>query len=212
MSSSLLYRSLALEEDQVDGKIANEIEHVFYARLTDPSQLDLAKSKESQEQWEIKIPKTDENAAQGRMRVRKIVIPGHADPQYVFTTKLTYGVGKSKEVSLPTTVDQFEAFKTLASAGMIKTRYNFPVEGSDAIWEIDVFQKPEGGNFEWVKIDLEVKNINDPVPNFPIDLANIIDGRPDFHSEDEEAKIRSLYSTEFLTKNPYLHEAPGEGL
>lgn len=193
---------VALEEN-ADGTANDEIEHVFYARLADPSQLENADSREFQEQWEIKVPKTDENAAAGGLRIRKTVTTD-GKVEYVLTSKVKVNATKKIEVGVPTTEDQFASFKYLAPGGMIKDRFVFLIEGSDRKWEVDVFHRPEGGYHEWVKIDLEVTDINDPIPPFPIDLRDVIDGRPDKHNEDEEARIRALYSSDFITKNPHL--------
>lgn len=193
---------VALEEN-ADGTANDEIEHVFYARLVDPSQLQNADSKEFQEQWEIKVPKTDENGAGGGLRIRKTVTTD-GKVEYVLTSKVKVNATKKIEVGVPTTEDQFASFKYLSPGGMIKDRYIFLIEGSDHKWEVDVFHRPEGGYHEWVKIDLEVTDIDDPVPPFPLELRDIIDGRPDKHNEDEEARIRALYSSDFITKNPHL--------
>jgi hypothetical protein len=87
---------------------------------------------------------------------------------------------------------------------MIKDRYFFPVDGSDLVWEVDMFLKPEGGYFDWCKIDLEVTNREDPIPPLPIEFANIITNQTGERTEEEEARVRSLYDVEFLAKNIHL--------
>jgi hypothetical protein len=197
--------SVAMEENS-DGKIEKEREIVFYGRVLDMEQLKEAHSMEHQEQWEIRIPKTDENALSGRMRIRKTVLQEGQAPEYVFTTKTpTPDNNTSNSIPIPTTEAHFMQFKMLAPAGMIKDRYNFEIEGTDLKWEVDMFRKPEGGYFEWAKLDLEIPmSYSGPIPPPPLDMADIITGQYGNRTEAEEAKIHTLYEFEFITKNQYL--------
>jgi len=197
--------STALEE-RTDGVAEKEIEYVFYGRIVDFEELKNAQRSEEHEQWEIKIPRTDNNAVGGRMRVRKVVKHDPANPEYQLTTKTETRDGHSIEVTVPTTVDNFRQFQALSERGMIKTRYVFEIEGSDNIWEVDVFKKPGGGFWEWCKIDLEVDAMTKQVPPFPIELANIIAAQEGNRTEEEENKIRSLYDYEFITKNVFVKD------
>lgn len=193
-------------EDIVDGHTHKELEMVFYGRIVRPEELDQAAEKEDQEQWEIKVPKDDSNASGGRIRIRKTIKGEGGTPEYVLTTKTRTSDGGNNEVAIPTTEDHFMQFKYMAHNGMLKMRYVFPVEGTDYRWEVDVFRKPGGGFWEWCKIDLEVDAMGGPVPPFPIELADLITNQEGARSEAEEAKIRSLYEYEFLTKNQFMQE------
>ena len=205
---SLLHRAiskgLSLEE-LADGKPNKEVEHVLYARIVDFEDLKKADSMEHQEQWEIKVPKSDKNAAGGTARVRKTIHNGSGEPEYVITTKLRVGAhGDAIEVPVPTTVAMFDSFKYLSEFGMKKDRYFFKVEGTDLVWEVDAFIKPEGGYWEWCKIDLEVKDRSEAIPPLPIDFRDVIVGKSEHLTEAEQLKIRTLYENEFLTKNEHL--------
>jgi hypothetical protein len=196
-----IHGSFALEE-VADGKAFKEVEHTFYARLADMDELLKASHKEYQEQWEIKVGKTAENAAKGSIRIRKTVKDGASEAEYVLTSKVQLnGAGDKIEVPVPTTVAMFESFKYLSDKGMIKDRYFFPVDGSDLVWEVDMFHKPEGGYYDWCKIDLEVKNRQDAVPPLPIEFRDIITNGNGQRTPEEEARVTALYSQEFLTKN-----------
>lgn len=201
---SALRGTLAMEE-VADGKAFKEIEYTFYARVPDMDELFKASHKEHQEQWELKFAKTDKNASKGSIRIRKTVEEGK-EPVYVITTKVPVpGAENDKiEVPVPTTVAQFESFRYMSEFGMIKDRYFFPVDGSDLVWEVDMFLKPEGGYYDWCKIDLEVKSREEPIPPFPIEFANIITNQNGERTEEEEARVRSLYDVEFLAKNVHL--------
>lgn len=193
-------------EERSDGKAEKEIEYTIYARLVDPTQLGRAKSMEHQEQWEVRIPKTEENAGKGSFRVRKTTIDG-AEPQYTRVTKIAYNKDNDKiEIPLPSNHDEFTAFKFLANLGMVKDRFHFPVMGTELVWEVDCFPKEGGGYHEWVKIDLEVKDRDTPLPDFPIDLEDVI--LPPFFGkiteEEHDQRVSELYEQYFLKKNEFV--------
>lgn len=197
-------RGRAAMEEVADGKAVKEIEFVFYARITNFDELLKAAAKEHQEQWEIKVPKTDGNATKGSMRIRKTV-KENSSPEFVFTTKVPVpGTNDKIETPVPTTESQFKSFMYMSDSGMIKDRYFYPVEGSELVWEVDVFLKPEGGYYEWCKIDLEVKNREGFVmPPLPFELADVITNQTGERTPEEEARVRSLYESDFRTKNPH---------
>lgn len=193
---------MSLEEEEASGEFNKEIEYVFYARITDFKQLEKADSKVRQEQWEIKLPFTKENAAKGSMRVRSIKEVDQPI-QYVYTSKLSLNEsGDKMEVSLDTTAEQFIIFKFLAAQGMIKDRYVFKIDDK-LKWEIDVFHDPDGGYFQWCKIDLEVPSRDTPIPEFPISFNDVIDGSQLERGSSDDKRVSELYDKYFLTKNVY---------
>lgn len=203
---------VALEEDVQDGKLFREREKVFYVRVTDTDQLSGAASRDSQEQWTVKIPKTEGNAAKGNIRVRKVVGGNDgAEPQYVLTTKAERNSEDRLEVPAPVTEDMFKLFRQLADTGMIKDRYSFPVEGTDLVFEVDMFldtSKAEADHtpyHQWAKIDLELKDFNGEIPELPIKVEEVIPG--DTTDPEQRAKITELYETVFLTKNNFTADA-----
>lgn len=199
-------KSVAMEE-VADGKAVKEIEYVFYARIKNMDDLLKANAKEHQEQWELKIPKKDGNASKGRVRIRK-TIKENSEPEYVITTKVPVpGSNDSIETPVPTTQAQFDSFKLFCEDGMTKDRYTFEVEGSDLVWEVDVFLKPEGGYYDWCKIDLEVDEMDGNIPPFPIDFADIITNQTGERTQEEESRVRALYESDFRTPNPQAHSA-----
>lgn len=207
------------EAEDVSGRTSAEIERVIYARVTNFDFLERATGAERQEQWSVKIPKTEENAGSGSIRVRKVTNlrePGAA-VQYVLTTKLDIGnQGSSAETSEQSSVDQFNVFKYLANKGMLKDRYIFSIEGSDLNWEVDCFPKPGEMYYEWVKIDLEHWPRDKELPQLPMVVAEMIDGSEGQQTEEAKAKISKLYEEVFLmanTKDPlasYEEESSGQ--
>ena len=179
----LMAHSIAMEKDVEDGKTFVEKERVIYARISDFEQLKKAKSADHQEQWGLKIPKGRENFAEGQVRVRAVtplaLSQDEAAPrptegaQYVFTVKAKQGMGQNLETPIPATADAFDIFKRICDNGMIKDRYHFPVEGTSLVYEVDAFLKADGSYHEWVKIDLETKDMDAELPPLPIAVEEI---------------------------------------
>jgi hypothetical protein len=207
MALENLTLSPALEE-RSDGAALKEREFVFYARIKDGYEFPPTDNKERQEQWTIKIPQTDANAAKGDIRVRKTDLFDHGDlgqTEYVLTTKVRNGGPEGDdEVPIPSSEDQFNHFKRLAESGMLKDRYTYDIPGTDLKWEVDAFLKPGGGYHPWVKLDLEVpadapKDFG--IPEYPIEAEEWIKAQTGDRLPAEEAVVRNLYETMFLTKN-----------
>lgn len=217
MKRNLKELLIALEE-QATGKANHEREYVFYAKLTDPSILEKASHVEEQEQWSIKIDKTDKNYCSGQIRIRRTDDNGKVS--YVQTVKtpikpLQGDTGQSDtsvadasqnmlEVAIDASEDAFKQFKLIADQGMIKTRYTFPIEGTDLKFEVDVFHLANGEKSQWVKIDLEVDKPLESVPALPEGFSEVIYNQKDDQTDEEKQLIRSLYENVFLTKNEYL--------
>lgn len=201
---------IALEESS-DGKLNQEIERVFYARLEDFTQLQQAAGFEDHDQWEIDIARSERNASSGRIRVRKTTSE-QGDVDYVLTSKIKMAGmvpedHANLEVPTPSSQAQHEQFKLLADKGMIKRRFFFPVSGSELVWEVDVFFtgkkaiQPELRYRPWVKLDLELKSPNQAVPPLPMKFAEVI-GHESERTEKQNEIVDWLYENEFLTPNP----------
>lgn len=188
-------------EDNASGKAEVELEKVFYAKLLDRNLLSTAREVEHHEQWEIKIPKTDENGGSGRMRVRKTTKP-NAEPEYVLTIKTKHYLGGESEVGNPSSEDAFKQFKLMSPRGMIKTRYVFDIPNLVEKWEVDVFTYPDGSPCDWCKIDLELKTDIRGVPPFP---KGLFDETSVLTNGDRNMNaaiiIQELYDTVFIRKN-----------
>jgi hypothetical protein len=192
-------------EDEADGVKRVEKEREFYVQLSDLEQLKKATSKESQEQWTIKLEKTDDNAGSGNFRVRKVDTEGVI--KYIFTTKTVQGQGLRDECSVEVSEQMFNMFKVLAETGMIKDRYSFPVEGTDLVYEVDMFLKPDGSYHPWAKIDLE--NPPEQPPPLPVVVDAFIDGKT--QDAEQRKQITQLYEDMFLTPNHFVNGEPAEG-
>lgn len=183
-------------EERADGQTAIEEELTFYASLDSAAPLLKANHIEHQEQWQIKIPKSEDNITGGRMRVRKTTQVSDGEVTYVMTIKIKSENGE-KETPTPISSDYFDQFSLMATEGMKKTRYDIPIPGREEIWEVDVFYLPDGKKANWVKIDFEFKSDNREVPPLPEGFMSVIPGNTT--NPEEQEFIRKLYSELFLT-------------
>lgn len=200
-------------EGVADGNAIIEKELVYHAILEDMSVLNNAAKIEKQEQWEIKIPKTENNLYGGRLRVRKTYIPNvRSKAQYIFCSK-TKNENGNLEVELVSTKDQFDQFVAMADSGMIKTRYYFPIPDTNRlggenewdnalVWEIDVFENNQGEIVPWVKIDIELNpNTKKEFLVFPFATKQIITSQYGKRTEEEEAIVSKLYDDDYCIRH-----------
>jgi hypothetical protein len=194
------------EEIENVGKAVREKEHTVYARILDFSQLKKADKAEIQEQHIIPVERTDKNRGSGKIRIRKVTSRS-GDVRYELTTKSDVKEGKI-EVTVPTTEENFIQFKVMASVSMFKHRYTFTDEDSGLKWEVDAVPDGNGGYYPWVRAEIEVKDLNDKVPEFPIKTEEIIypPELSETSEEEYEEKTDKLNSRFFVKGNIYLDD------
>ena len=194
------------EEIENVGKAVREKEHTVYARILDFSQLKKADKAEIQEQHVITVERTEENRGSGKIRIRKVTSRS-GDVRYELTTKSDVKEGKI-EVTVPTTEENFIQFKVMASVSMFKHRYTFTDEGSGLKWEVDAVPDGNGGYYPWVRAEIEVKDLKDKVPEFPIKTEEIIYPPELSETSEEEYKEKTdkLNSRFFVKGNVYLDD------
>ena len=194
------------EEIENVGKAVREKEHTVYARILDFSQLKKADKAEIQEQHIIPVERTDKNRGSGKIRIRKVTSRS-GDVRYELTTKSDVKEGKI-EVTVPTTEENFIQFKVMASVSMFKHRYTFTDEDSGLKWEVDAVPDGNGGYYPWVRAEIEVKDLNDKVPEFPIKTEEVIypPELSETSEEEYEEKTDKLNSRFFVKGNVYLND------
>lgn len=177
-------------EDFQSGKPVQEIEYTIYAELPDLSGLNGAYKKEEQEQW--KIPFAVENNVRARIRC----VNGR---EWQYTTKSTSDdYTGSKEITTVVSKEFFEEHKLIATDGYKKTRYFFRTETEGLEWEVDVFMTKNGGKPSlWVKIDLEVKDLEQKVPKLPFKVLSLVVADREGLTLTERARIKSLWDSEW---------------
>lgn len=195
-----------LSQEAIDSpKTILEQEYVFYVRITNFKQLENAAHAEKHEQWQIKIPSTDENAGSGSIRTRKVT-SADGTVSYEITTKSKTKKGNI-ETTVPTTEENFTQIAFMANSGMRKDRYTFPIPNSDLSFEVDVFPDGKAGYYTWAKIDLEVKSPLSSFPELPIQVEEIITPQ-DAETPEGQEEVSRLFDTFFLLKNKYKDLSP----
>lgn len=211
--------TVSTEAETTDGKVSQEIEYMFYAKVSSPEALMKAACVEIQEQWGLWTDKTDKNAGSGSNRVRKTItkpiVNGEFDnenstTQYVLTTKLTRADGSRLEIPVEASEGGLKAFRILAESGMIKHRYRFPVPDSDLCWEVDMFVEPGESMYStkyvgWAKIDLEVPNKDTPIPKLPEGFSDMFDSKVDSPTDEQKEIIEKMKGYLSLP-NPFVQQ------
>ena len=195
-----------LSQEAIDSpKTILEQEYVFYVRITNFKQLENAAHAEKHEQWQIKIPSTDDNAGSGSIRARKVT-SADGSISYELTTKSKTKKGNI-ETTIPATEENFTQIAFMANSGMRKDRYTFPIPNSDLSFEVDVFPDGKAGYYTWAKIDLEVKSPLSSFPELPIQVEEIITPQ-DAETPEGQEEVSRLFDTFFLMKNKYKDLSP----
>ena len=193
------------QEDLSSPKTILEQEYVFYVRITNFKQLENAAHAEKHEQWQIKIPSTDENAGSGSIRARKVT-SADGTISYELTTKSKTKKGNI-ETTIPATEENFTQIAFMANSGMRKDRYTFPIPNSDLSFEVDVYPDGKAGYYTWAKIDLEVRSPLSSFPELPIQVEEIITPQ-DAETPEGQEEVSRLFDTFFLLKNKYKDLSP----
>ena len=196
------------------GKAIREKEFTVFARILNFSQLKKANRAEIQEQYIIPIDKTEENAGQGAIRVRKITAR-NGRSRYELTTKNKMDIGDSIEVTVPTTKENFIQFKVLSSLSMIKHRYTFKVKGDDKKWEVDVVPDGNGSYYPWARCEIEVDDLNDKnVPELPLEVEELIlpPELGKLTQEEYDEKTKPIMDRFFTSGNPYVKDGEENSL
>ena len=195
-----------LSQEAIDSpKTILEQEYVFYVRITNFKQLENAAHAEKHEQWQIKIPSTDDNAGSGSIRARKVT-SADGTISYELTTKSKTKKGNI-ETTVPATEENFTQIAFMANSGMRKDRYTFPIPNSDLSFEVDVYPDGKAGYYTWAKIDLEVKSPLSSFPELPIQVEEIITPQ-DAETPEGQEEVSRLFDTFFLLKNKYKDLSP----
>lgn len=227
--SSIWHRALspgqAALEGIADGKVRRENEHMWAAEMILEGahsfpELAKAASWEYQDQWGIKIGKGEKNAGAGQTRVRATYPGGEGfmnlgEPKFEHTLKVNASDGGAFETEFEITEDYFKAFRLLASDGMQKDRYFFPVDGG--VFEVDMFLLPglgdgrlrgmknRGRDYQiWAKIDLEVKDLDAKIPEMPFKTGQCFKFGRGIEVTAEQNKILDhLFAEVWTTPNPF---------
>lgn len=194
---------LALESEgfpiAAEAETEVELEHCWYGQLVDRTELEAAATVESQEQWQVKSHVEDCQYG-GSIRVRKTV---RGDMTSYMLCIKAFEQGKLGVLENEFEINEgtFEQFKRIAESGMIKTRYTFPIEGTQYAFEVDL--PPDQEDDAWVKIDLEIDDPKYPIPEMPIQLKGLVKDVKSTRSPEQEKLIKAVQSRYFAVPNAY---------
>lgn len=218
LAALLRHSNVSMEDEE---GIKQEKEYILFYKLTDLTQLFSAQLVLEQEQWEIKLEAQEGAKKQGFLRVRRTTEKNKdSSSDYMLTLKVAEeGVVGRKEGNREIDADFFELYKSVAMRGMNKTRFHFPIPGTEGtwkpepdcppppfdgklVWQIDVFKAPAGdGFYPWVKVDLEVPEALSELPAFPLSYEKSITAQYADRTEDEKAFIKELFDKVFTAVN-----------
>lgn len=177
-------------ESLMSGTVEREIEFTMYVELSDLEELKKrAIRTERHEQWTMPLVKGD---VDGKLRLRLI---DNSRPTMCTKIKRPSMVG-CDEVEMDISMDMFNSLREMAVDGYIKTRYTIPSNIRELLWEVDVFLSNGGAPHPWVKVDLEVKSMNDPIPMFPLSHNRVIYADDEL-SYSDRAKVKDLWEREW---------------
>lgn len=205
--NNILNIALGLESI-ADGQKRQELEYTFYGKLDDMSVLETEKVTSKEEHEQYFIPVESDNIG---MRIRRINLTN-----YVMTVKARRdGVKGKEEVEQEISEDMFNLLRETATAGYKKTRYIIPVDGTDLKWEVDVFKDAVEQVVSWIKLDLEVPEVDTTLPELPFSLSEAIVAQGDRKTDEEVALIDNLWQKDWniLSDNPPVtgpEEEPSE--
>lgn len=177
-------------ESIIDGKIHREIEFTMYAQVNDFTFLKDAVVIERHEQWTVPFL-NDTAKIKGRIRLVDDIRP-------IFCTKYkSENMVGVDECEIDISMDMFNQLRKVATDGYKKTRYKFKTPDPELMWEVDVFQNMSGNPHDWIKIDLEVNDVNKSIPKFPFDVVYMIfSDDPNLPAKDKQL-IRKLWDIEW---------------
>lgn len=204
---ALLLAGLAME-DLVDGKMRVERELCFVAKLADVSLLSQAVDVCQQWQYGLSLPPEPYRSVVMRVRRESREQQGSQDILTLKATKL--GESFPYEASVEAPQGLFEVYQAIqATKGCFKHRYSFPTGRAEGeLWEIDTFNhlptQPPDELKDWVKIDLEMKVEDQPLPAFPIGLVDVIDIKT--ADPEKKAFVDRLFK-EFFFRDPRQKQA-----
>lgn len=178
-----------------------------------PANLDEIISKstghELQEQWGVFVPKTEANAGSCSIRVR-MTQKANEEPEYIFCTKTEGGEQGRKEVEDVVCSGQFEQFRIAADQGLKKMRYFVPSalsDGTQMVFEVDVFRNKSGDVVPWIKIDAEVEpGTKVTIDDLPFEVTDSIVVTPEEKKRNLalRERIGKLYAEFFRSSNELI--------
>lgn len=170
-------------EGEVTGKVEKEVEHVFYGMVPVEHLVDLAKQPYVktmlQEQFTMQVV-FDKNKPEvyTQLRVRRV----NREKSVLTAKQRTPEMEGQYERSVEIPNEVFEFIAHICGTGIMKMRFTIQPASYPKKLELDVFLDktgniPTSGTVA-AKYDYEVDSAEDPVPQLPIPLINMVHFNP----------------------------------
>lgn len=187
-----------LYDEQLVSKIDGEPHagYVFtiYAVLSDPESLSKASTVEVRER-RLLTNEEDETGSVVVVYLNKVNEAG-----YYMSTKLIHKNATSiEQVHVPISEASYKHLSRITHNNIPFERHKFPCPNSELVWEVDVFKGADGQRHEWVKIDLEVKDMNDDVPPLPFPCDEYFLDFPGIVTNEQKSFVNRLWTREWLS-------------
>jgi len=182
----------SLENEDASGQATQEVEHVFYGKISDANQLaELAKqpfvTKVLQEQSQGKLVTGTDASQAVTLRVRRL-----NRKDCVMTRKqFVEGQAGMAEVTREINEGLYDFMAECFGQGMAKMRYIIAPEGQKKL-EFDVFLDAHGNTLGYAKFDFEVTSPDDVVPALPITLTELKHLNPYNCTDVDRAALREF--------------------
>jgi hypothetical protein len=180
--------------------IEDELEFVFFMKLSNLKELDGASKVERMKQAEYFLTEENSKKRTGLMRTREVGLGseiGNDSNPISLTIKIFNEEGGNRGSVCSINRDVQEAFALVADRNIDKTRYYFDIPDSELVWEIDL---PIGSADGWVKVDLEVDSVDTKLPDFPLSVEHVIDVSFGKKVSDKDSKTLDLIFKQFNGK------------
>lgn len=166
----------------------------IYARLGDFDQLNKAQTLERRER-RLLTNSEDEGGNTVIVYLNKVNEAG-----YFMTSKLIYPNATSiEQVHVPISEASYKHLSRITHGNMPFERHKFPCPNSELVWEVDVFKGADGQRHPWVKIDLEVADMDDDVPPLPIVCEEYFLDFPGIVTNEQRAFVTKLWQNQWLS-------------
>lgn len=163
-----------------------------------------------QEQYGVYVPKTEENASSGSVRVRKEYFMVEDRTVYELTVKTKRSDGSDLESTVPISKEMYDQYTLLPDQGMRKLRCVLDLD-DDIKLEVDIFETLGGEPVEWIKIDIEMNegrrlDINGLRDLIPFKYDDIIIVTPESKTSDPAlaTRVDELYKRYFTIANKHI--------
>lgn len=182
---------------QVNGLPSAGYVFTIYARLKDMDELARVKTLERR----IRAVLLESEDKQGNLV--SVYINKVNDDGYYQTTKLRYPKHQGVEVvNVPISPASFNHLSRISAWATPFERLRIPSADRKTQWVIDVFQTSAGKRHEWVKMDIEVEDLDSNIPKFPLEVEEYILDFPGEVTPEQTKFIKSLWERKWFSHDP----------